>query len=233
MAINNANNPEQQRAPVYIPFKTFQTAIETLEQGMPPILDRSVWPSFSGGLQSQTLGSFKFLGLIDNSGGVKPILEKLVKAKGDDRKTVLREIIQDKYVEAIRLADQNASFQQLQDYFRTYNVKAGTLYRIVCFFLDACKYTGIKCSAHWAKAKKAPIRLSKRDDTKDTKDKILPPLQNELLKANVKTVQLRSGGTLSLTLSVDLMALSKEDRDWLFELVDRLNTYGQLQDSGK
>ena len=54
------------RKPPYIAFKTFLTAIETFEQGIPPIIERGVWHTFSGSLQGHTLNAFKFLGLIDS-----------------------------------------------------------------------------------------------------------------------------------------------------------------------
>jgi hypothetical protein len=229
---NNRNKTEHRRAPVYIPFKTFLTAVETFEQGIPPTLDRSVWPSFSGGTQSQTLGAFKFLGLINETGEVKGPLERLVDAKGDERKGVLREIIENQYAGAIQLAEQNASFQQLQEYFRAYGVQAGTLERVVRFFLDVCEYAGVKCSPLWSKAKKTLRRVSKKDETpskvKPIKGK--PAKSEGETKFQVRTIQLQSGGTLSLSLSVDLMVLSREDREWLFTLIDQLNAYGQAKD---
>ena len=42
---------------------------------------------------------------------------------------------------------------------------------------------------------------------------------------NVKTIQLGSGGEVTLNLSVDLVTLSKHDRDFVFELIDSLNDY--------
>lgn len=226
---NSGNKTEHGRAPVYIPFKTFLTAIEALGQGLPPTLDRSVWPSFSGGAQSQTLGAFKFLGLVNEQGKVEEILERLVNAKGNEEKGVLREIIESRYAGAIQLAQKNASFQQLQDYFRGYGVQAGTLERVTRFFLDACEYTGVKGSPLWAKAKKTFRRTTKRGEvpTKDKSTKGKPTKVETESKLSVKTIQLQSGGTLSLSMSVDLMSLSREDRDWLFELIDKLTTYGQ------
>lgn len=230
--MDNKDKSELGRAPVYIPFKTFLTAVETLEQGLPPTLDRSVWPSFAGGTQSQTLGAFKFLGLINEAGKVEESLERLVDAKGGERKKVLREIIENQYYGAIQLAETNASFQQLQDYFRGYGVQAGTLERVVRFFLDACEYAGVKRSPLWAKAKKTLRRASKKDEapSKDKPSKGKPAKSKLETKSQVKTVQLQSGGTISLSLSVDLMALSREDREWLFNIIDQLNTYGKLKD---
>ena len=227
----NNKSEQEGRAPVYIPFKTFLTAVETLEQALPATLDRSVWPSFAGGVQSQTLGAFKFLKLIDEEGIVQPILTRLVNARGDARKEVLGEVIKNRYEEAVRLGEKNASFQQLQDFFRQYGVQGGTLDRIVRFFLDACEYTGIRGSPHWAKARKT-TRRARRDDT-TPKVKLTGRARHEDTQPNIKTVELRSGGKLSLSLSVDLLTLSPEDRQWLFEIIDRMNKYGETKEEQK
>lgn len=232
MSNNNRPISEQGRAPVYIPFKTFLTAIETLEPGLPPTLDRSVWPTFSGGLQSQTLGAFKFLGLIKEDGTVEPILEQLVTSRGSERKAVLREIIRDKYTGAISLARSSASAQQLQDYFRSsHEIKSGTLYRIIRFFLDACTYTGEKCSTHWAKAKLTPKRKSRKGggETRDESPP-KPPTNAMTPKASTKTIQLRSGGAASLTLNVDMIELTSGDWNWLREVIEKFNKYGKEQE---
>lgn len=233
MTTNSENTTTRDRKPSYIAFKTFLTAVETLQQGLPPVIDRSVWHTFSGGLQSHTLNAFKFLGLIDEKGKVQPILENLVSAKGEERKTLIREIIGDKYKEAVQLGQKNASFQQLQDHFRSYGVQGGTLEMVVRFFLDACKYTGEKCSPLWAKAKKA-VRRSKREESPSTgKDATFPPVEKEQPKANVQTVQLKSGGTLSLSVVVDLISLSQEDREWLFKLIDQFKEYEKAKKEQK
>ncbi len=224
----NGNNAEQTRAPVYIPFKTFLSAVEILEQGLPDPLDRSVWPSWSGGTQSQTLGAFKFLGLIDEKGKVQPSLHRLVDAKGESRKAVLREIIEERYKDAIKLGVSNSTFQQLQDLFRQYGVESGTLERVTRFFLEVCEYTGLKCSVHWAKAKKT-MRRSKKDESPSSgSDETTPPnVKGNKSKGNIQSIQLKSGGTLFLSVDVDLISLSPEDREWLFKLIDQFNEYGK------
>lgn len=40
-----------------------------------------------------------------------------------------------------------------------------------------------------------------------------------------KTLILRSGGTLSITVSVDLLSLSRQDRAFVFGLIDKLGAY--------
>ncbi len=44
-----------------------------------------------------------------------------------------------------------------------------------------------------------------------------------------KSVELESGGSLSLKLTANLMELSKEDRAFVFELIDKLNDYEKAQ----
>jgi hypothetical protein len=164
------------RKPAYIAFKTFLTAIETFEQGIPPIIERSVWHTFSGGLQTHTLNAFKFLGLVDEKGAPQPILQKVVHATGEERKAILKEIIDNKYREALQLGRNNASFQQLQDHFRASGITGGTLEMAVRFFLDACNYTGEKPSPFWAKAKKTMRRTRKAEASKTNEH---PPAAQE------------------------------------------------------
>jgi hypothetical protein len=40
-----------------------------------------------------------------------------------------------------------------------------------------------------------------------------------------RTVRLKSGGTITVTASVDMFALEEDDRRLLFELIDRLREY--------
>jgi len=229
MVNSDNSNLKQVRAPVYIPFKTFLTAIETLEPGIPPILDRSVFPTFSGGLQSQVLGAFKFLGLIKDDGSVEPLLQKLVNTKGDERKAIYREIIRAKYTKAVELAEANASYGQLEDYFRNYNITGGTLYRVVRFFIDSCTYTGEKCSTHWAKAKKSPKRAIKREVPDEAVNEHETPKNKDdnssIAQGFLETVTLPDIGTITLSTSINPLKLKGKSREWFYQLVDKLGEY--------
>lgn len=41
------------------------------------------------------------------------------------------------------------------------------------------------------------------------------------------TARLQSGGTVTLTVSVDLLALSEEDRNWVFGAIDHVRGYAR------
>ena len=137
----------------YIPFKTFLTAVEVLEQGLPDDIDRSVWPTFSYGTQTHTVSAFKFLQLIDDDGHVQDDLRTLVAQKAD-RKALVGEIVRKRYPTLVELGAKNASTQQLHDGMRQI-VSNSLLIKSTRFFLQAAEYAEIRVSPLWKTGKKA------------------------------------------------------------------------------
>ena len=149
---------------VYIPFKTFQTAITTFTQGMPKKLDKSAWPTFNNLLKGQTYNAFKFLGLIDKEGDVQPILRELVKEKPESSrfKSILAEILKDKYRNVFELASQNGTITQLQEAMRGYGVSGTTLERAIRFWTEAAKFVEIQYPDSWQKATGGIVRRGRK-----------------------------------------------------------------------
>ena len=156
-----------QAAAAYVPWKTFLTSIEALMQGLPPRLDRSMWPSLSGGVQSHVLSAFRFMGFVDAEGNVQQALRDIVaafKANDDaERKTLFRRLLETRYAKVVALASQNGSNQALRDTMRAeYNVSGTTLDRAARFYLDAAEYSGVVVSPHWSR-KGATSNKRRRD----------------------------------------------------------------------
>src|ERR1700679_2279475 len=87
----------------YAPFKTFLNSLEGFRGTVPGEINRSVWPSFSGGTVSQLITTFRFLGLIDED--CKPTRHLAVLA-GDNvqaRQSELRQLLQRSYPEIIAI----------------------------------------------------------------------------------------------------------------------------------
>ena len=160
---------------------------------------------------------------------VEPLLQKLVNAKGDERKLVLRDIIRTKYAKAVELAESNASYGQLEDYFRNYNITGGTLYRVVRFYIDTCTYTGEKCSTHWAKAKKSPKRAIKKEIPNEDAEQHVPEKSKDdssgIAQGFLETVTLPEIGTITLSTSINPLKLKGKSREWFYQLVDKLGEY--------
>ena len=215
---------DEKKAAVYVAFRTFQTALEVLDQGLPPRIDTSVWPTLAGSVRGQLIPAFKFLGLIDAEKEVLPQLTRLIAAKEDERVPVLRRIMERSYPTIIEIGQTNASSRQLHEAMREYNVKGDTLDKAVRFYLKAAVYCGLPVSSLWKKRKRARrggIRRKARPVPKEQ----LPLPSVPLAEPGMMAITLRSGGSVQLVVTVDVTKLSDDDRDFVFELIDKMHAY--------
>jgi len=136
------------RAPVYVPYATLVTALDSLAtHGIPSSgkIDKSLF-AMSGAVRSQLLLALRYLELIDDKGYATPSLKPLVEATGDERKSLLRKIIEVKYAGVIAKGLETISAGQLEEAFRELNVDGSTLVRAIRFFVKVCQEVGIPIS---------------------------------------------------------------------------------------
>ena len=81
----------RQSAP-YLPFRTFLNALEALNHGVPPLIDRGIWRTQPGGVQGQIMGSLRFFGLIDDSNKPTQNLLRLIEKK-EHRQAAIRALM--------------------------------------------------------------------------------------------------------------------------------------------
>lgn len=151
--------------PPYVPFTTFRKFLDGLaDSGLPSTIDKSLMPTLSGGMQSTLLISLKSTGLIEESGKPTARLERYVLADGEDRKVVLREMLESGFpyffsgnVDLKRMTP--AQFDKtIRD---ESGVSNSTLDKSASFFLGAIKELGIEISPHLEKRKNAFKRSTK------------------------------------------------------------------------
>ena len=200
----------------YVPFKTFVTALDAFEAGLPNQLDRSVWPSYSGAIQGQLLGAFRFLGLMDEGNCPTPALGELVSKRGA-RRELLRGLIERHYRTLVALDLTRTSPRQLDEAMHQYGLSGATHKKAISFFLQAAQFAGLPISV-LLKAKTRTAAFGH----KRTAAAAAPETPGAAL---AKTVRLRNGGTLTVTVSLDLFSLGGEDRKLVFDLIDRLQEY--------
>jgi hypothetical protein len=141
-----ASTPSSSTAPVYVPYATLVSALDALRQHGTPrsgIIDKTVWDTQSGAIQGQLILGFKFLGLIDDQRRALPSLAPLVAASAEERKSLLKKLIEEKYRSILSLDLMTISQGQLEDAFRALNVSGSTLVRATRFFIKACTELGI------------------------------------------------------------------------------------------
>ena len=218
---------EKKTAP-YLPFKTLLSSIESLAPHVPNNVERSLFDSQSGAMQSAIMVAFRFLGLIDTKGTPSIALHALVD-NPDTRKEEFRKVLERAYPELIALGLAKATPKQLDDAMEQYGVTGSTHQKAVTFFLQAAAFSGIPLSQYITrrKARMAARRRGTRTRLMEVGEVVLNDQQNgdERGSSSSRTVELRSGGSLTLGAEFDPFIISAEDRTFIFGLIDQLAAY--------
>lgn len=224
---------DEPKAAAYVAFGTFNNAMNSLAQGIPSSVDRSAFSGLSGGVQTQLLSAMKFLGLITDDDKPTPALHAVAVADENKRKEKLKEILQKRYSSIFAMDLMKATPQLLLNKLGDeYGVTGDTRDKAMRFLLAALAYVGIPVSRFF----KIPGTTSSNNGTRtrkrSSKAKVTPPAgdpppANNQTGANTRAVQLASGGTLTLSATVDFLRLSAEDRTFVFSLIDKFDAYGK------
>lgn len=135
--------------PPYVPYRSFHNFIDSLKQGIPGRIDRSVMASMSGAIQSQLTAALRYLGLIKATGQPTDILPRLVNSEGSERAKVMREVVTTSYHFLFGGFDvKSATPRMLEEQFGAMGASGGTLSKCMNFFLAAAKEAGIETSPH-------------------------------------------------------------------------------------
>jgi hypothetical protein len=219
-------------AAVYVGWTTFKTHIlDGLTQGgLPTSINRSVWPGQSGGVQAQLLAAVKFLGLVDDKGKPTKTLHDLTVEDESTRKQVLAAVLRARYAAIFTLDVERTNLQELTETMAsTYNVGGDTKEKAVRFFLSAAQYAEIQLSKYLkvngSNSRRRPRRPRTADPAPTPPPTPEPPPTSAFSGGSQHTINLASGGSVSLAVSLPMFKTSQEDRAFVFGLVDQLTEY--------
>ena len=169
----------------YVSFKTFQTFLEFLSEGMPNRIDRSVWLNkFSGSNGTQIMTAIKFFNLIDKDGAPNDDFKNLVSRDLDLQKKIFRKLLYKYYSPIFNLDLTSATKAQLRESFRSFGTKEGVIVKCESFFIQAAKYSNIMLSSHIL-ARRHNTNVSEKTKSKATKSQADFVLENN--KKNLET----------------------------------------------
>lgn len=134
------------RLPPYVPYRTFQTYLSSLEQAVPTRIDKSVLSQLGGSIQQQLLGTLRYLRLIDEEDGTPTEnLTYLVSARGRARQEVMHKIILNAYQPVIAGLELRAATPlQIDEQLRKAGARGDTLRKCRAFFLSAAEDAGVQ-----------------------------------------------------------------------------------------
>src|SRR5271157_160993 len=126
----------------YLPFRTFLSAIEALEQVVPKKIDRTIWRSQSGIAQTQILMALRFFDLVDDEDHPKELLYELV-AKKENRAEQFVRLLNFSYTALLDHDLTKMTPKMVEDEMERYNVTGETKRKAVTFFLRMAKFSGM------------------------------------------------------------------------------------------
>jgi hypothetical protein len=228
--------------PTHMAFATFWNFIgELASRPLPPQLDRSMMSSKSGTDQSNlmsVLGSFGLVGPAPQH-RVEPALVALASADNEQRKAELAKLIRHHYSAAVTLSEQNGTEQQLHQSFKeTFGMEAAdTRRKAVTFFLHAARTAELPISPHFpatrsgsggpgaSRSKRTTRRKQFNGDNSTASGSGTTATEQRGASGDTYTVQLVSGGQVSVVVDVNLFDLTTDDRNFVIDLVDKLKGY--------
>jgi hypothetical protein len=223
-------------------FTTFWNFINELaKKPLPPQMDRSMMDSKSGTDQANLTAALKGFGLIQDDLTVEPLLTRLVTGDEDQRKQIMREVVERYYPEPLKVSANSGTEKMLHDAFRdAYGMDAAdTRRKSITFFLHAARLAGIELSANFPQTRNPGSatttrvkRVAKRRNANDSAAAAPATPQQPAVKGDSYAVTLRGGGTVTLIIAESHFMLSKnrEDRNFVNSLVDAMIDYAQGSD---
>lgn len=228
---------EESFKPPYMSFQTFWNFVGELgTKPLPPRIDRSLMSSKSGTDQFNLMLALTSFGLVDEESRVLPLLQVLTAADDEERKSILAKMLAESYVEPMRVSGAHGTTKDLEDAFRDGYpsiASADTRRKAITFFLHAARMAGIELSANFPKTRSgsgAPGQSKPRSKPKKrTPGNAGLGQQRETPDAAAGepdiVVDLRTGGTMRLSVDVKPITLRGFDREFFFKAVDLLDGY--------
>jgi hypothetical protein len=222
--------PTRQSAP-YLPFKTFLGALDALNHGVPPFIDRSIWRTQPGGVQGQIMGALRFFNLIDDANKPAENLRRLVE-KPEHREKAIRALLEWSYADLLKGDLTKMTAKMLEDGIERYGVSGLTKKKAVTFFLQAARFGDLALSPYLqAQIRATPGTRRKRrkngEVSDDSESTSIAPSPIGGRSGESQTIELKSGGSVTITVSINPFSLEEADRTFVFDLIDKLKGYGK------
>ena len=215
----------------YLPFKTFLASFDPFSQGIPPKIDRTLWNQ-SGFMQGLIMNAYRYFHLVDAKDTPTSLFQQFVKSKDESRKAEIKNILEIGYPEIVSMHDlATMTPKMLDDLMGKYNVSGQTKKKAVTFFLQAAKFAEMPLSNFLTDKIRSTGARRRPATVSNVTNKATSGTPSGTANINTKRLYLASGGTVELAVSYDSFSINKEDREFVFELIDKLQKYDETHPS--
>lgn len=219
----------------YLPMSTLLTALDHLKAvSVPNKIDGGTFPSMSSQLRSQLISGLRFFELIDGDGTPSPLLTDLA-TKDASRKEIVKQLLETHYPDIVALDFAKITPKQLDEHLSAdkYGVQGDTKKKAKTFLLKAAQYAGFTVHPLLTKitrnrnkgSKKTPMASAPGTTPLVPKEKLGGRQSSE----DERTIQLKNGGTITLSIDVSILELKGDDRTFVFDLIDKIDAYGSAE----
>lgn len=225
--------------PPYLSFQTFWNFLgELAAKPLPPAIDRSLMGTKSGTDQANLSAALASFGLTDSEQRVTEKLRELVAGDEAARAAVLGELLQQYYPGPFKVSAVNGTSNDLNQAFASDYPSLGagdTRRKAVRFFLHAAERAGLELSANFPTTRAgsgAPGVTRKRTSTKKRTTTVKSQEEQAVTAApptggHTATVELASGGRITMTYDANMFALDLDDTEFLMGLIRQLKSYSR------
>jgi hypothetical protein len=239
MADEVAVRPTDERvvAP-YLPFKTFLSAFDVFEHGTPHKVDRSLWRNQSGVIQGQIVMALRFFRLIDENDAPHPALDRFI-ANKDKWKEFIGVLLHASYQQILDRDLTKMTPKLLSEEMDAYGLTGDTKRKATVFFLQAVRFAELPMHPLLQTQTRLPTSNGSRKKRKvqsgnvrqsEIETPTLPPSPDK--SGETKSVRLKSGAVITLKISANWLELPPEERKYVFELIDLLQSPSVAATSG-
>jgi hypothetical protein len=211
-------------SPPYVPFKTFLSALDTLQHGMPNQIDRSVFPSLSGVTQSQLLSAFRFFGLITADNKPSAELSKLVEDE-NNRQPHIKKLLEKGYPSVFALGLANASPNSVDAELRKFGLSGDTHEKAKSFFLKAARFGGVQLSPYLLKVTRTSAPRKRRAASGVASAPGSSHLASRTNEGASRQFTLPGGTVVTFGTSADAFHMDAGDRKIVFDFLEQLEKY--------
>ena len=229
-----AVTPSGAKAPPYLPLKTLIGALDALREGVPKRIDRGIWRSQSGAVQGQIMIALRFFDLLDEADApTLPLLEQLAQADEAGRKKFLKPLVERHFHQVIAHDLTKMTPAMLTEEMEKFGVSGSTLRKAVTFFLQVAKYLELPLSPFLSDKTRTSPKTRRKSATRPAAAGavVVPPPAppSGSPGSSTKTVELRSGGQITVNVSGDIWNMNSADREFVLALIDQVRAYEEKE----